>query len=141
MTGWRLGFAHGPAQLIQEMSRLQQFSYVCAPAPLQKGVVKALDLDLSATIAAYRKKRDMVVAGLEGYYDLTRPGGAFYAFPKVPARYDTGTAFAAAAVEHNLIVIPGNVFSRRDTHFRISYAVEDGILERGIEVLRRLAGG
>ena len=47
MTGWRLGYAHGPTRLIQEMAKLQQFSYVCAPSMAQYGGVVALDQDLT----------------------------------------------------------------------------------------------
>lgn len=137
MTGWRLGFAHGPSRLIQEMAKLQQFSFVCAPSPLQKAVVGAIDLDLSDQIAAYRRKRDLVVEALSGLYDLPTPSGAFYAFPRAP--WGTATEFVAAGIEQNLITIPGNVFSKRDTHLRISYAVDDQVLQRGLDVLRRLA--
>lgn len=137
MTGWRLGFAHGPSKLIQEMAKLQQFSFVCAPSPLQKAVVGALDLDLSGQIAAYRRKRDRLVEALSGLYDLPRPDGAFYAFPRAP--WGTASEFVAEAIRHNLLVIPGDVFSTRDTHFRISYAVDDRTLDRGLDVLRRLA--
>ncbi len=140
MTGWRLGFAHGPSRLIQEMAKLQQFSFVCAPSPLQKAVVSALDLDLTAQTDAYRRKRDTVVEALSGLYDLATPSGAFYAFPRAPEGYESASAFVAEAIKHNLLIIPGNVFSRRDTHFRISYAVDDRTLERGLTVLRELAG-
>lgn len=139
MTGWRQGFAHGPSALIQEMAKLQQFSFICAPTPLQHAVVKALDEDTRAQNALYRRKRETLIAGIGDLYELERPAGAFYAFPKVPAAYPDASAFAAEAVRHNLLIIPGSVFSRRDTHFRISYAVDDRTLERGIEVLRRLA--
>ncbi len=139
MTGWRLGFAHGPSRLIQEMAKLQQFSYVCAPSLLQKAVVHALDLDLTAQTEAYRRKRDRVVEALSGLYDLATPAGAFYAFPRVPARYPSAAEFVAAAIERNLLVIPGDVFSRRNTHFRLSYAVDDRTLDRGLDVLRSLA--
>ncbi len=139
MTGWRLGFAHGPFELIQEMAKLQQFSYVCAPSPLQEAVVNALDLDMTPQTDAYRSKRDRVVAALAPHYDLTNPGGAFYAFPKVPAQFASASAFVEAAVAHDLLVIPGNVFSRLDTHFRLSYAVDDRTLDRGLAVLQRLA--
>jgi aminotransferase len=139
MTGWRLGYAHGPSRLIQEMAKLQQFSYVCAPSMVQKAGVVALDQDLSAQTAAYRRKRDIVVSSLGGLYDLPTPEGAFYAFPRAPR--GTATEFVAEGIKHNLMTIPGNVFSRRDTHFRISYAVDDATLGRGMDVLRRLAGG
>jgi aspartate/methionine/tyrosine aminotransferase len=137
MTGWRLGYAHGPSRLIQEMAKLQQFSYVCAPSVAQKAGVAALDIDLTAQIDAYRRKRDLVVAALSDDFDLPTPEGAFYAFPRAP--WGTATEFVAAALRRNLLIIPGNVFSRRDTHFRLSYAVDDATLKRGLDILRDLA--
>jgi aspartate aminotransferase/aminotransferase len=139
MTGWRLGYAHGPGRLIQEMAKLQQFSFVCAPSPLQAGVVGATTLDLSGQIHAYQRKRDRVVEALSGRYDLARPAGAFYAFPRVPEGWPSATAFVEEAIRHDLLIIPGNVFSKRDTHVRISYAVDDATLDRGLEALRSLA--
>ncbi|MGC8640044.1 MAG: aminotransferase class I/II-fold pyridoxal phosphate-dependent enzyme, partial [Isosphaeraceae bacterium] len=72
-------------------------------------------------------------------YETTFPEGAFYAFPRAP--WGTATEFVAEAIRHNLLIIPGNVFSCRDTHFRISYAVDDQTLKRGLDVLRNLACG
>ncbi|HEV3166381.1 MAG TPA: aminotransferase class I/II-fold pyridoxal phosphate-dependent enzyme [Isosphaeraceae bacterium] len=137
MTGWRLGFAHGPGRLIQEMAKLQQFSYVCAPSVAQKAGVVALDVDLTKQTDTYRHKRDRVVAALADHFDLPRPEGAFYAFSRAP--WGTATEFVAEAIRRNLLIIPGNVFSRRDTHFRISYAVDDNTLTRGLAILRELA--
>jgi aspartate/methionine/tyrosine aminotransferase len=137
MTGWRLGYAHGPSRLIEEMAKLQQFSFVCAPSMVQYAGVIALDQDLTAQIDAYHRKRDMVVEALSDDFDLALPEGAFYAFPRAP--WGTGTEFVAEAIKRNLLIIPGNVFSRRDTHFRISYAVDDATLRRGLDVLVRLA--
>ena len=138
MTGWRLGFAHGPRAVIREMIKLQQYSFVCAPQPVQWAGAVAMDVDVSGQIEAYRRKRDRLVEGLSGLYELTVPGGAFYLFPRLP--WGTGMEFVARGIEeHQLLVIPGSVFSRCDTHFRISYAVSDAVLERGIEALRELA--
>ncbi len=137
MTGWRLGYAHGPNRLIQEMAKLQQFSFVCAPSMAQYGGVVALDQDLTTQIEAYRHKRDMVVEALKDDFELASPDGAFYAFPRAP--WGTGSEFVAEAIKNNVLIIPGNVFSTRDSHFRISYAVDDATLRRGLEVLRRLA--
>jgi aspartate aminotransferase/aminotransferase len=139
MTGWRLGYAHGPMHLIQEMAKLQQFSFVCAPSPLQHAVIDAFALNLHEQIEEYRRKRDRVVEALSGLYELSVTDGAFYAFPKVPEGWPSATAFVEEAVHHNLLIIPGNVFSRRDTHFRISYAVDDRVLERGLAVLQEMA--
>jgi aspartate aminotransferase/aminotransferase len=138
MTGWRLGFAHGPSAIIREMIKLQQYSFVCAPQPVQWAGAAALDVDMSPHIAAYRRKRDMLLDGLRDDYEIVQPGGAFYVFPKAP--WGTATEFVTRAIqEHQLLVIPGNVFSRRDTHFRISYAADDVVIARGIEALRKLA--
>ena len=137
MTGWRLGFAHGPGRLIQEMAKLQQFSFVCAPSMVQYAGVIALDQDMTDQVDAYRRKRDAVVEALSESFELALPEGAFYAFPRAP--WGTATEFVAEAIRRNLLIIPGNVFSRRDTHFRISYAVDDRTLQSGLEVLRELA--
>ncbi len=137
MPGWRLGFAHGPSAIIHAMIKLQQYSFVCAPHPMQWAGAVAMDVDISRHVDAYRKKRDMLVEGLARDYELVCPGGAFYAFAKLP--WGTGMEFVARAIEHNLLIIPGSIFSRQDTHFRISYAADDSVIERGIEVLKKLA--
>lgn len=137
MTGWRLGFVHGPAEVIDTMIKLQQYTFVCAPQPVQWAGVVAMDTDIQDHIDAYRRKRDLIVGGLADDYELIRPGGAFYVFPKTP--WGSGTEFVSRAIEDKLLVIPGHIFSGRDTHFRISYAASDETIQRGIEVLRKLA--
>jgi aspartate aminotransferase/aminotransferase len=137
MTGWRLGYAHGPRRVIQEMIKLQQFTFVCAPSMVQHAGVVAWDQDVSSCVASYRRKRDRMVEGLRDFYEIAGGEGAFYLFPKAPG--GNGTEFVTEAIHNNLLVIPGNVFSRRDTHFRLSYAASDAVLDRGIEILQRLA--
>jgi aspartate aminotransferase/aminotransferase len=138
MTGWRLGYAHGPRGLIEEMTKLQQFTFVCAPSMVQHAGVVALDFDVSPFVADYRRKRDRIVAALRDHYEFPPPGGAFYCYPKAPAGR-SASDFVAEAIRNHLLIIPGNTFSRHDTHFRISYAVDDAMLERGVHVLQRLA--
>lgn len=137
MTGWRLGFVHGPAEVIDTMVKLQQYTFVCAPQPVQWAGAVAMDVDMSRYVTEYKRKRDLIVSGLSDLYEITKPGGAFYVFPKAP--WGTGGEFVTEAIKHNLLIIPGNIFSSRDTHFRISYAAADETIQRGIEVLRRLA--
>ncbi|MFA7238123.1 MAG: aminotransferase class I/II-fold pyridoxal phosphate-dependent enzyme [Phycisphaeraceae bacterium] len=138
MTGWRLGYAVGPSPLIEQMTKLQQYTFVCAPSMVQDAGVAALAVDMSDHVAAYQRKRDRVVAMLKDRFELTVPEGAFYAFPKVPTG-ETATRFVERAISKKLLIIPGNVFSERDTHFRISYACEDATLERGLTLLNELA--
>jgi len=139
MTGWRLGFVHGPRAIVEELIKLQQYSFVCAPQPFQWAGAVAMDLDMSDKIAAYRGKRDRLVDGLADDYEIVRPGGAFYAYPRAPGA--SGSKFVTRAIERGLLIIPGKIFSRQDTHFRISYAADDTTIDRGIEVLRTLRRG
>jgi aspartate aminotransferase/aminotransferase len=134
MTGWRLGYAAGPMEIIAQMTKLQQYTFVCAPSPLQFAAVKALDVPMDAAVAAYRRKRDIVVERLGKKFEIVKPGGAFYIFPKAPAGA-SATDFVTRAIDRNVLIIPGNVFSERDTHFRISYATTDEKLAAGCDVL------
>ena len=139
VTGWRLGWVHGPTAIIDKMTMLQQYTFVCAPHPLQWAAVAGLDVDMSAQAAEYGRRRNLVVDGLrDAGYEVAPTGGAFYVFPKVPAGRGTASEFVARAIENELLIIPGNIFSGRDTHFRISYAASLETLERGLEVLRKL---
>jgi aspartate aminotransferase/aminotransferase len=79
----------------------------------------------------------MVYAALGEKFGLIKPGGAFYAF--VPAPGGDATAFVDKAIANNVLIIPGKVFSPRDTHFRLSYAAGDEKLARGLEILCSLA--
>lgn len=137
MTGWRLGSAHGPRAVIEEMAKLQQMTFVCAPTPFQYAGLAALDFDVSGIVADYKRKRDLLADGLRGRFEFAVPGGAFYLYPKAP--WGTGTDFVTEAISQNLLIIPGVTFSRRDTHFRISYAAPDETIRRGVEILNRLA--
>lgn len=140
IPGWRLGYATGPASLLDVMKTLQQFSFVCAPAPFQVAVAEvAFDLDMSDQIAAYKGKRDRLVAALPPAYELVAPGGSFYAFPKLPPEVSE-TDFIDAALANKLLVVPGSAFSRRDSHFRISFAASDEDLGRGIRTLGEILG-
>ena len=136
MTGWRLGYAHGPKKLIDEMAKLQQFTFVCAPSIVQHAGIAALDFDTAGFAAEYRRKRDLLLKGLADKYEIVKPGGAFYVYPKAP--WGTATEFVTEAIKHNMLMIPGITFSRRDTHFRISFAAKDETLQRGIEILNRM---
>ena len=137
MTGWRIGWVHGPQHVLQQMLKLQQFTFVCSPHPVQYAGLAAWDYDISDRVAEYRAKRDFMVSALQNEFEIHGAQGAFYLFPRAP--WGTGTEFVQAAIENDLLIIPGSVFSPADTHFRISYAASERTLERGVEVLVKLA--
>jgi len=137
MTGWRLGYAIGPEPIISEMTKLQQFSFVCAPSVAQYAGVGALSVDTTPYVEAYRAKRDLAYEGLRRRFEVQRPQGAFYAFVRAPD--GDGDAFVRRAIEHACLVIPGSVFSERKSHFRVSFAAPDEDIRAGTELLCSLA--
>ena len=138
-TGWRMGYAAGPPWLIAEMRKLQQYTFVCAPTPLQWGAVHAFDSDTSDQVKAYAKRRDMVMDALLPHTSVVRPGGAFYAFFEVPEHLGMGgQEFIELAATRRVLLVPGSVFSSRDTHVRLSFAVIEETLVEGLEILSEL---
>jgi aspartate aminotransferase/aminotransferase len=139
MTGWRLGFAvvsEALKPVLEQMIMIQQYTFVCAPTPFQKAAIAALDYDISGYVDEYRVKRDLLYDGLKDKFEIARPNGAFYAFVKAPS--GSGSEFVKKAIENNLLIIPGNVFSEQDTHFRISYAASNEDIEKGVKILNRI---
>jgi aspartate/methionine/tyrosine aminotransferase len=135
-TGWRLGYMSGPPALVERMLRLQQHLYICAATPLQWGALLALDVDMSPVLKRFQARRDMVYSRLSAVTELPLPGGAFYGFIKVPDRLRmTASEFKDAAKARRVLVVPGMAFSARDTHFRMSYACDERVLEEGLDVL------
>ena len=93
-----------------------------------------MDVNMSDAVTAYRRKRDIAFETLSRSFEVVKPAGAFYIFPKAPSG-QTASDFVARAIDNNVLIIPGNVFSSRDTHLRISYATTDEKLAQGCEVL------
>lgn len=139
MTGWRMGYAGGPNWLIDEMTKLQQYTYVCAPSIAQCATLAAIETDVSQHMRDYSQKRDLVCGLLAERFEFTRPGGGFYVFPKIPSKFPNAVAFAEATAAASVLVVPGGIFSAQDTHFRLSYAARDEQLKRGCRVLCDLA--
>ncbi|OPY00202.1 MAG: Aspartate aminotransferase [Syntrophorhabdus sp. PtaB.Bin047] len=137
MTGWRLGYVAGPTEIIQCMITMQQYAFSSVTSFAQKAALVALDHDMDDMIAGYRKKRDLIYNGLKDKYNVVKPKGAFFIFPEVPG--GNAMAFVERALENNLFIIPGSVFSAKDTHVRISFAATEENLLKGIDVLRRMA--
>lgn len=87
----------------------------------------------------YESRRDLVLERLSPLTEVTNPGGAFYAFIKIPEKLNlTGTQFAEKCIERELLLIPGEAFSNRDTHIRISFATNREKLAKGLDILCEL---
>ena len=77
MTGWRVGYVHGPSKLMQTMLKIQQFTFVCAPQPAQWAGAVAMDVDMSGYVASYKSKRDRMLEGLKTITKSRNPVGLF----------------------------------------------------------------
>jgi aspartate aminotransferase len=105
---------------------------------VQYAALACPQVDVKASIDAYRHKRDLMVGILRNRFVLAPPDGAFYLWVKAPAGL-TGDQFVERAIANNCLIIPGSVFSERASHFRICYTVPDAKLQQGAELLCRLA--
>ena len=135
MTGWRVGYLQAPDDLMAEIIKVQQFTFVCAPTPFQHAALKTFEVDISKFIQRYKKRRNLIFAGLKGRYDLAQSQGAFYFFIEYPFN---GKKFIQKCLSNNLLVVPGKAFSEQDTHFRISFASGDKYLEKAVKILNEI---
>ncbi|HNW59974.1 MAG TPA: aminotransferase class I/II-fold pyridoxal phosphate-dependent enzyme [bacterium] len=137
MTGWRLGYVSGPTGIIDKMAMLQQYAYASTNSVAQYTALRAFEVDYGEQRSNYQRKRDICYEMLADKYAVLKPAGSFYIFPQAPE--GDASAFFQRAREAGVLIIPGKDFSRRDTHFRISFAVADEVLIRGLEILITLA--
>ena len=135
IPGWRIGYANGPREIIDAMTKLQQYTFVCAPSIVQKACLDSFDIDISKHIRDYKNKRDMLYNGIKDNFEVKKPDGSFYIYPKAPD--GDGMEFVEKAIKKNLLIVPGNVFSESNTHFRLSYAASDETIKKGIDILNR----
>ncbi len=150
MTGWRLGYACGPAAIIQQMTKIHQFAIMCAPTTSQYAAVEALrngDEDVREMREAYNQRRRYLLHAFEEMgLKCFEPYGAFYVFPSIKEFGMTSDEFATRFLEEEKVaVVPGTAFGDSGEGFlRISYAyslenlkVAIGRLARFVEKLRR----
>lgn len=143
MTGWRLGYAAGPAELIQAMTKIHQYTIMCAPTMAQYGAVEALRSG-SASVEhmkkSYRQRRNFVTSAFEEMGLMTnRPGGAFYIFPSIQETGMSSEAFAEALLmEEKVAVVPGSVFGESgEGYIRCSYATSMKQLTEAMKRIKR----
>jgi len=128
MTGWRLGFACGPEEIISQMTKIHQFSIMCAPTNSQYAGIEALkngDDDIIYMRDAYNERRRFVLKRLEEMgIPCFEPKGAFYVFPDIRGFGLSSEEFCLRLLkEEKVVVVPGNAFGESGEGFiRISYA-------------------
>ena len=128
MTGWRLGYAVGPVEIIEQMTKIHQFAIMCAPTTSQYAAVEALkngDEDVANMRESYNQRRRYLMhAFKEMGLECFEPYGAFYVFPCIKEFGMTSEEFATKLLEtEKVAVVPGTAFGDCGEGFvRISYA-------------------
>ncbi|MDA1096930.1 MAG: aminotransferase class I/II-fold pyridoxal phosphate-dependent enzyme [Chloroflexi bacterium] len=143
MTGWRVGYAAGPADIIAAMTKVHQYTMMSAPTVAQEAAVEALrngEVDVQAMLEAYGQRRRILVNGLRSIgLPCVDPGGAFYAFPSILPTGLTSEEFAERLLlEEKVAVVPGNAFGASGEGFvRCCYAASVDDIEEALERMSR----
>ena len=143
MTGWRLGYACAPKELIQQMTKIHQFAIMCAPTTSQYAAVEALkngDADVEEMRVSYNQRRRFLMDSVRKMgLDCFEPFGAFYIFPCIKEFGMTSEEFATRFLqEEKVAVVPGTAFGECGEGFiRISYAYSLETLKIAFERLER----
>ncbi|GER78135.1 MAG: aminotransferase [Anaerolineaceae bacterium] len=143
MTGWRIGYAAGPADLIKGLVRVHQYTIMSAPTIAQDAAIEALtngEPYVQEMLAEYNRRRRLLVDGLNRLGLQTfEPRGAFYAFPKIAASGLDDEAFAEKLLkEEHVAVVPGNAFGPGGEGFvRACYATEYSKIEEALHRMER----
>lgn len=143
MTGWRLGYACGPKEIIEQMVKIHQYAIMCAPTTSQYSAVEALkkgDDDVKLMRESYNHRRRFLMnAFKEIGLECFEPYGAFYVFPSIKEFGMTSEEFAMKFLEEeHVAVVPGTAFGDSGEGFlRISYAYSIENLKRAMERLKR----
>ncbi len=143
MTGWRIGYAAAPADIIEAMMKVHQYVMMCAPIMGQMAAVEALrngEEAVQRMVADYDRRRHVIVDGLNQIgLDCFNPKGAFYAFPSIRATGLTSDEFVEKLLrEEGVVVVPGSVFGEcGEGHVRCCYAVALPDIEEALERMGR----
>lgn len=143
MTGWRIGYACGPAEIIKGLVRIHQYTVMSAPSTSQAAAIAALkegEPYVQQMVAEYDRRRRLVVSGFnEIGLPTFEPKGAFYAFPKVSVTGLDDETFATRLLdEEHVAMVPGNAFGAGGEGFcRASYATSYAKLETALERIRK----
>ena len=134
MTGWRLGYACGPRELMEVLCKIHQYTMLCASTPAQYAALEALNSgtqndyqDVRRMVESYDRRRRLIVNGLrEAGLSCHEPKGAFYAFPATPAGMDSQTFCEKLLWEKKVAAVPGDAFgSIGKNFFSCSYAASN----------------
>lgn len=143
MTGWRVGYAAAPKEIINAMMKIHQFTMLCAPIMGQKAALEALkngEAEMKKMVQSYNQRRHLIVNGFrELGLQCFEPKGSFYAFPSIQSTGLTSEEFAEKLLlEEKVAVVPGNAFGESGQGFiRCCYAASVANINEALERMGR----
>ncbi len=143
MTGWRIGYAAAPREIIASMTKIHQYTMMCAPTMAQVAAIEALKSgEDSATemVEEYNRRRLIIIKGLNDIgLPCFEPKGAFYAFPSIKSTGMTSGEFAETLlVEEKVAVVPGSAFGQcGEGYVRCCYATSLTDIEEALSRMKR----
>lgn len=142
MTGWRIGYAAGPAPILTALRKVHQYTIMSSPTIAQYAALAALrkaEDDVNRMVEEFDRRRQLIVSGLnEIGLSTFEPKGAFYAFPSIAASGMDDETFAQSLLnEEKVAVVPGNAFYADGQFVRCSYATSYEKIEEALERMRR----
>ncbi|MBI2860626.1 MAG: aminotransferase class I/II-fold pyridoxal phosphate-dependent enzyme [Chloroflexi bacterium] len=143
MTGWRIGYAAAPRDVIAAMTKIHQYTMMCAPTMAQVAAAEALkagDAGVNEMVADYNRRRQLIVTGLNSIgLACFEPKGAFYVFPSIAATGMTSEEFSEKLlVEEKVAVVPGSAFGQcGEGHVRCCYATSVADLQEALGRMKR----
>jgi aspartate/methionine/tyrosine aminotransferase len=137
MTGWRLGYITGPAEVIRAVNQLQQYAVFCSSSIAQYAALAALSQP-TLPRDSYVKKRELINTELRSLgYDIQGNDGAYYTFFKAPHGF-TDIEFINKAADNNLLLLPGRAFSQEENYVRLSYGGRIEDVEQGLAIIKKI---
>lgn len=139
MTGWRIGYACGHSDIIAAMTKIHQYTIMCAPIMSQMAAIEALrhgESEMRRMVDEYNNRRKIILSGFKEIgLDCFEPKGAFYAFPSIKVSGMTSEEFCEKLLlEEQVAVVPGNAFGfNGEGHIRCCYAASIKNIETAIE--------
>ena len=133
MSGFRVGYLAGPEEIINAIKKIAPYTYFSNSSIAQYAALKALETDNSTIIKEHKKRHDLAIRLLSPKFEIRGGDGAFYLFLRAPD--GDGNKFVESAAKKNLLLLPGSLFSHKNTHFRLSYATSIENIKKGVEIL------
>ncbi|WP_456419919.1 pyridoxal phosphate-dependent aminotransferase, partial [Methanocaldococcus infernus] len=139
MTGWRVGYLIAKKELIEEFLKIHQYSFACVNTFSQYGALVALregDSFIKKMVEEFKRRRDLIYKGLKKKFQVVKPEGTFYIFPRV-SEYGKDIDVVKKLIENKILAVPGSAFGN-ENYVRFSYATDYEKIKEALEIIEEI---